>query len=51
MLEKALKRISDGGYGRCSDCDAEIPFARLRAQPGAERCVACQEHREKTYKA
>lgn len=51
MLEKALKRISDGGYGRCSDCDAEIPFERLRAQPGAERCVACQEHREKTYKA
>jgi phage/conjugal plasmid C-4 type zinc finger TraR family protein len=51
MLEKALKRISDGSYGQCSDCDAEIPFERLRAQPGAERCVACQEHREKTYKA
>jgi RNA polymerase-binding transcription factor len=51
MLEAALKRVSEGSYGGCVDCGAEIPFERLRAQPGAERCVACQERREKTYKA
>ena len=51
MLEAALKRVSEGSYGNCVDCGAEIPFERLQAQPGAERCVACQERHEKTYKA
>ena len=51
LLGAALKRVSDGTYGECVDCGAEIPFKRLRAQPGAERCVACQGRREKTYKA
>jgi RNA polymerase-binding protein DksA len=51
MLEAALKRVSKGTYGQCADCGDEIPFQRLRAQPGAERCVACQERHEKTYKA
>ena len=51
MLERALKRVSEGSYGQCIDCGGEIPFERLRAQPGAGRCVACQERREKTYKA
>ena len=51
MLERALERVSRGAYGKCLDCDAEIPFERLRAQPGAERCVGCQARQEKTYKA
>lgn len=51
MLEAALKRVADGSYGQCVDCGEEIPFVRLRAQPGAGRCVACQGRHEKTYKA
>jgi RNA polymerase-binding transcription factor len=51
LLEAALKRVSDGSYGLCVDCGEDIPFERLRAQPGAERCVACQGRHEKTYKA
>jgi RNA polymerase-binding transcription factor len=51
MLQRALERVSEGSYGKCLDCDGDIPFERLRAQPGAERCVACQERHEKTYKA
>jgi DnaK suppressor protein len=51
MLEKALERVSEGSYGKCVDCRLEIPFERLRAQPGAERCRPCQQHHEKTYKA
>jgi len=43
--------VSDGTYGQCVDCSEEIPFARMRAQPAAERCLACQERHEKTYKA
>jgi len=50
-LEAALKRVEDGTYGLCGDCGEEIPFARLRAQPGARRCLACQAHHEKIYKA
>jgi RNA polymerase-binding transcription factor DksA len=48
-LEAALRRIADGGFGLCADCGAEIPLERLRAQPGAARCVGCQARHEKTY--
>ena len=50
-LEAALKRVSDGAYGVCVDCGEDIPYERLRAQPSAERCVACQQRHEKTYRA
>ena len=49
-LEAARKRIADGIYGTCIDCAADIPFARLAAEPGAARCLACQQRHEKTYK-
>lgn len=50
-LAAAHARIAQGTYGVCADCGADIPVARLRAQPAALRCVACQEHHEKTYRA
>lgn len=46
-IERALARMTDGTYGDCSDCGQRIGAARLEAQPAAERCVACQEHRER----
>jgi DnaK suppressor protein len=49
-LEAARRRIADGNYGLCVDCGADIPLERLRAQPGAARCIACQDRHEKTYK-
>ena len=42
-IEGALHRLQSGGYGRCCDCGAEIPAARLRAVPFTERCRGCQE--------
>lgn len=46
-LEKLLlRRLEQGGYGICSDCDKPIPQARLRAVPEATRCVHCQHERE-----
>jgi DnaK suppressor protein len=42
-VERALKRLADGSYGRCSDCDETIPTARLHAYPAAARCIRCQE--------
>ena len=49
-LEAARKRLADGSYGICVDCGADIGLARLRAQPGALRCVECQQRHEKTYR-
>ena len=44
-VSAALARLRDAGagrYGLCADCDAEIPFDRLKVEPWALRCVACQ---------
>lgn len=49
MIGSALQRIDAGTYGKCVDCDQSIPFARLKAEPTAERCVQCQELFEKTH--
>jgi RNA polymerase-binding transcription factor DksA len=38
----ALRRMSEGVYGRCEDCEQEIPLGRLRATPQATRCVRCE---------
>ena len=48
-LEAARARLAAGTYGQCVDCRTDIPVARLRAQPAALRCVACQAVHEKTY--
>jgi DnaK suppressor protein len=48
-LDAARERMEDGRYGVCIDCGTDIPFARLQAAPGAERCITCQEKYEKTY--
>jgi DnaK suppressor protein len=45
-MAAALRRIDGGDYGRCADCGGAIPFARLRAEPWALRCVACEGRRE-----
>jgi DnaK suppressor protein len=44
----AEARIAAGRYGLCTDCGAEIGYARLQAFPTAKRCIGCQENREKT---
>ncbi len=46
-IDAALKRIANGSYGQCSDCEAEIPPARLHASPTTLRCLACQERAER----
>jgi len=47
-IEAAEARIAAGRYGLCTDCGAEIGFARLQAFPTAKRCIGCQQVREKT---
>lgn len=45
-VQAALRRIADGSYGQCEDCDREIGRERLLAQPSASRCLPCQERAE-----
>ena len=40
-IARALDKIKGGTYGICVTCDEEIPIARLRAYPFAERCIRC----------
>ncbi|SDA14361.1 transcriptional regulator, TraR/DksA family [Nitrosospira sp. Nsp18] len=48
-VEATLKRLAELNFGDCIECGGEIGFERLMAYPTAQRCVRCQELREKTY--
>src|ERR1700744_34395 len=37
----ALARVSEGSYGRCTDCGGQVPEPRLEARPATARCVPC----------
>ena len=39
----ALRRIHDGSFGFCEECEDEISPKRLSAIPWASLCVVCQE--------
>ena len=47
----ALTRLDDGTYGYCSECEDEIPEARLKAMPFAIRCRECESTREEAARA
>lgn len=48
-IADARARIADGSYGECIDCGKAIPVERLKAQPTATRCVACQSAYEQRH--
>ena len=39
----ALRRIDEGSYGICQECDGPISAKRLAAVPAAALCIRCQE--------
>ena len=41
----ALRRMSEGTYGRCEECHKPIPLGRLRAVPYTVHCAQCERHR------
>jgi DnaK suppressor protein len=43
----ALRRIDEGVFGTCLDCDEDINLKRLAAVPWATRCIACQDHADR----
>ena len=43
QVKAALRRVHDGSFGTCIDCESEISSKRLVAVPWASRCIRCQE--------
>ena len=46
-IDEAFKRIEDGTYGNCVQCNKPIPKKRLKALPYTELCIDCQKKNEK----
>jgi DnaK suppressor protein len=42
-VKAALRRIHDGGFGTCIECESAISPKRLAAVPWASRCIQCQD--------
>jgi DnaK suppressor protein len=46
LVDEAMERIKNGGYGTCVHCQEEVQQKRLEAVPWARHCIACQEKQE-----
>ena len=46
QIERALRRLKAGSYGKCEVCAIRIPVARLNALPFSTLCVKCQRDME-----
>jgi DnaK suppressor protein len=46
QVERALRRLKAGTYGKCEVCATKIPVARLDALPFSTLCIKCQREME-----
>ena len=46
QVERALKRLKAGTYGKCEVCACKIPVIRLNALPYSTLCIKCQREIE-----
>ncbi|NIA12513.1 MAG: TraR/DksA family transcriptional regulator [Nitrospiraceae bacterium] len=46
-VAEALKRIENGTYGTCEECECPIPRQRLEVFPAARYCIECKSRLEK----
>ena len=49
-LENALRKIADGSFGICDDCEEEIAEKRLMANSCSTTCIGCAEAQEMEQK-
>lgn len=47
-VKEAIRRIDEGTFGICMECDGEISLSRLQARPTAHLCISCKEDQERT---
>ncbi len=50
QIDEALKRIDEGAYGVCLQCNKPIVMSRLKAVPYASLCINCQRAKEQKTK-
>ena len=43
QVKAALRRIQEGSFGTCIECESAISPKRLSAVPSAPRCIECQD--------
>lgn len=46
QVERALRRLKSGTYGKCEACSMKIPVIRLNALPYSTLCIKCQREME-----
>lgn len=46
QVERALRQLKAGTYGKCEGCATRIPVARLNALPYSTCCIKCQREME-----
>ena len=49
-IDDALKRLDDGSFGVCQQCNQPITMSRLKAVPYASLCINCQRSKEQKTK-
>ena len=50
QIDEALKRLDEGLYGKCHQCEKLIALSRLRAVPYTALCIECQRSTERKGK-
>lgn len=49
-IDRALKKIEDGSFGICENCEEPISVKRLEARPETTLCIRCKEDQERAEK-
>lgn len=49
-LELAIRKIEDGSFGVCTECEEPISKKRLEARPETQLCIRCKEDQERDEK-
>jgi DnaK suppressor protein len=50
-LDLAIRKIEEGTFGICQNCEEPISKKRLEARPETQLCIRCKEDQERDEKA
>ena len=45
-IDKAIRKLDDGLFGICEECEEPIAVKRLEARPVTTLCIRCKEEQE-----
>ncbi len=50
LIDDAIKRLEEGTFGVCEQCNKPIGLSRLKAVPYTPMCITCQRSQEQRAK-